>query len=71
MAETSKILGVSSDELRVSATCARVPVVTGHSVSANVETAKNFSPEDPRVALGRTRRGRDGLPRGRRLSACD
>ncbi len=41
----------SSDELRVSATCARVPVVTGHSVSANVETAKDFSPEECRELL--------------------
>jgi len=51
MAETSKILGVGSDELRVSATCARVPVVTGHSISANVETARDFSPEDCRELL--------------------
>jgi aspartate-semialdehyde dehydrogenase len=51
MAETSKILGVSPDELRVSATCARVPVVTGHSVSANVQTAREFSPEECRELL--------------------
>ena len=51
MAETSKILDVSSDELRVSATCARVPVVTGHSISANVETSKDFSPEECRELL--------------------
>jgi len=51
MAETSKILAVSSDELRVSATCARVPVVTGHSISANVETTKDFSPEECRELL--------------------
>ena len=51
MAETSKILGVSPEELRVSATCARVPVVTGHSVSANVETASDFSPEECRELL--------------------
>ncbi len=51
MAETSKILGVSPDELRVSATCARVPVVTGHSISANVETSEEFSPEECRELL--------------------
>ncbi len=51
MAETSKILGVGPDKLRVSATCARVPVVTGHSVSANVQTAKDFSPEECRELL--------------------
>ncbi len=51
IAETSKILDVGPDELRVSATCARVPVVTGHSVSANVETAKDLSPEECRELL--------------------
>ena len=51
MAETAKILGVSQEELRVSATCARVPVMTGHSVSANVETSREFSPEDCRELL--------------------
>ena len=72
MAETSKILGVSPDELRVSATCARVPVVTGHSVSANVETASDFSPEECRELLA----GAPGVvvmdsPEVGRLSACD
>ena len=72
MAETSKILGVSSDELRVSATCARVPVVTGHSVSANVETSKDLSPEECRELLaGAPGVDRHGLARGRRLSARD
>jgi aspartate-semialdehyde dehydrogenase len=51
MAETSKILDVSPDELRVSATCARVPVVTGHSISANVETGKDFTPDECRELL--------------------
>ena len=51
MAETSKILEASPEDLRVSATCARVPVVTGHSVSANVETTREFSPEDCRELL--------------------
>ena len=51
IAETSKILSVGPDKLRVSATCARVPVVTGHSVSANVETSKDLSPEDCRELL--------------------
>ena len=51
MAETSKILGVGPEELRVSATCARVLVVTGHSVSANVETSGDFSPEECRELL--------------------
>ena len=36
MRETRKILG--RDDIGVSATCARVPVYTGHSVSANVQT---------------------------------
>ena len=36
MNETRKILG--DESIRVSATCVRVPVVTGHSESVNVET---------------------------------
>ena len=49
MAETSKILG--RDDIGVSATCARVPVFTGHSVSANVQTRDALSPDDCRRLL--------------------
>jgi len=49
MRETRKILG--AEELRVSATCARVPVYTGHSVSANVETRDPLAPEECRELL--------------------
>ncbi len=49
MRETRKILG--DEGLRVSATCARVPVFTGHSVSANVETRDPLSPEECRELL--------------------
>ena len=49
MRETRKILG--RDELGVSATCVRVPVYTGHSVSANVQTRDALSPEDCRDLL--------------------
>jgi aspartate-semialdehyde dehydrogenase len=49
MAETSKILG--RDDIGVSATCARVPVFTGHSVSANVQTSDPLSPEECRELL--------------------
>ena len=52
MAETRKILGLS-EEVGISATCARVPVVTGHSESVNVQTAKDLSPEECREVLGR------------------
>lgn len=51
MAETRKILG--SDEIRISATCARVPVYTGHSESVNVETREPLSPEEAREVLSR------------------
>src|SRR5918996_5403945 len=51
MAETRKILGVSEDELRISATCARVPVVTGHSESINVQTRDPLSPAECRELL--------------------
>jgi aspartate-semialdehyde dehydrogenase len=49
MAETRKILG--RDDIGVSATCARVPVYTGHSVSANVQTREPLSPEECRELL--------------------
>jgi len=49
MRETQKILG--RDDVAVSATCARVPVYTGHSVSANVQTRDPLSPEDAREVL--------------------
>jgi len=50
MAETRKILGLS-DEVGISATCARVPVVTGHSESVNVQTKRDLSPEECRELL--------------------
>ena len=49
MRETSKILG--RDDIGVSATCARVPVFTGHSVSANVQTREPLSPDECRELL--------------------
>jgi aspartate-semialdehyde dehydrogenase len=49
MAETRRILG--DDSLRVSATCARVPVVTGHSESINVQTREDLPPERCRELL--------------------
>jgi aspartate-semialdehyde dehydrogenase len=51
MAETRKILGVTEDELRISATCVRVPVITGHSESVNVQTREPLSPEACRELL--------------------
>jgi aspartate-semialdehyde dehydrogenase len=50
MAETRKILGLS-EAVGISATCARVPVVTGHSESVNVQTEKDLSPEECRELL--------------------
>jgi aspartate-semialdehyde dehydrogenase len=50
MGETRKILGLS-EEVGISATCVRVPVVTGHSESVNVQTAKELSPEECRELL--------------------
>ena len=49
MAETRKILG--DDTIGVSATCARVPVYTGHSESINIETRDPLSPEECRELL--------------------
>ena len=54
MAETRKILG--REDIGISATCARVPVYTGHSESINVQTRDPLSPERvPRAAGGRAR----------------
>jgi aspartate-semialdehyde dehydrogenase len=50
MRETRKILGIG-DEVGISVTCARVPVVSGHSESINVETREDLSPEDCRALL--------------------
>ncbi len=47
--ETRKILG--DERIRVSATCVRVPVVTGHSEAVNVETRESLSPERARELL--------------------
>ncbi len=49
MAETRKILG--RDDIGISATCVRVPVLVGHSESINVQTREPLSPEDCRELL--------------------
>ena len=50
MAETRKILGVG-EEVAISATCARVPVFSGHSESVNVQTGEELSPDECRELL--------------------
>ena len=50
MAETRKILDLG-EEVGISATCARVPVFTGHSESVNVQTREDLSPEECRELL--------------------
>src|SRR6476619_7390758 len=50
MAETRKILGLSED-VGISATCVRVPVVTGHSESVNIQTGRELSPDECRELL--------------------
>jgi aspartate-semialdehyde dehydrogenase len=47
--ETRKILG--DPDIRVSATCVRVPVVNGHSEAVNVQTREELSPERARELL--------------------
>jgi aspartate-semialdehyde dehydrogenase len=48
--ETQKIL---SKDIDVSATCVRIPVFIGHSISANVEFVKNISAEMAYSILGK------------------
>ncbi|MEX2449095.1 MAG: aspartate-semialdehyde dehydrogenase, partial [Solirubrobacterales bacterium] len=47
--ETRKIL--ADESIKASATCVRVPVVTGHSEAVNVETREPLSPERARELL--------------------
>ncbi len=47
--ETRKIL--ADPEIRVSATCVRVPVINGHSESVNVQTREPLSPGEARELL--------------------
>ena len=49
IAETRKILGLP--ELRVTATCARVPVINGHSESVNIQTSQAATPDQLRALL--------------------
>ncbi len=51
MAETRKILGLG-EEVGISATCARVPVFSGHSESINLQTREDLSPDECRTLLG-------------------
>jgi aspartate-semialdehyde dehydrogenase len=50
MGETRKIL--ANQDLRITATCARVPVFTGHSESVNIQTRDPLSPDECRQLLG-------------------
>lgn len=47
--ETQKIMG--NDSIQVTATCVRVPVMTGHSESVNLEFGSELSPDDARELL--------------------
>jgi aspartate-semialdehyde dehydrogenase len=47
--ETRKIL--ADPDIRVSATCVRVPVITGHSEAVNVQTREELTPERARELL--------------------
>jgi aspartate-semialdehyde dehydrogenase len=49
IAETRKVMGLP--DLRISATCARVPVLNCHSESVNVELREDVSPERARELL--------------------
>ncbi len=51
MDETRKILGLGEDELRITATCARVPVMVGHSESVRIRTREPISVERARELL--------------------
>ncbi len=50
MQETRKIFGVP--DLRVAATCVRVPVLRAHCIALNIETEEPLSPAEAREILG-------------------
>ncbi|MEA2508854.1 MAG: aspartate-semialdehyde dehydrogenase [Actinomycetota bacterium] len=50
--ETTKILGL--EQLHVTATCVRVPVVIGHGVAVHAEFEGVITPEEARAVLGAT-----------------
>jgi len=49
LAETRKIMGIP--DLRLSATCVRVPVAVGHSEALHIEFERPMSPEEARAIL--------------------
>jgi len=49
--ETKKIL---DDNIKVSATCVRVPVITSHSESVNIEFDKNYNLDEVKKLLSKT-----------------
>ena len=51
IAETRKIFGVA--DLRVSATCVRVPVLRAHSAAVTIECERPIAPEEVRAILSR------------------
>jgi aspartate-semialdehyde dehydrogenase len=66
--ETRKILG--DDNLRVSATCVRVPVARGHAEAVSIETRIPLRPEDARELL-RQEAARLASARGAHLVVVD
>ncbi len=50
MRETRKILGLD-EQVGISATCVRVPVITGHSESINIQTKRDLPPDRCRELL--------------------
>jgi aspartate-semialdehyde dehydrogenase len=51
MDETRKILGAGEDELRITATCVRIPVIIGHSESIRIRTREPITVERAREVL--------------------
>jgi aspartate-semialdehyde dehydrogenase len=51
MDETRKVLGLGEDQLHIVATCARVPVIAGHSESVRIRTRQPLTLERAREVL--------------------
>ena len=64
--ETKKIF--HDADIRISATCVRVPVLRAHSEALHIETEKPITPEEARAILNKGGAGLGELPPGVELS---
>ena len=52
--ETRKIFGLSAEDIKISCTCVRVPIMRSHSEAITLETAQPCDPTEVRQLLSNT-----------------